>query len=69
MREEWKRKVFQKYGSLDIGTLQGYTAGELKARLHKDTENAVLFCERKLDFWICVFSRDSAMPELDSGGG
>ncbi len=56
MREAWKRRVFQKYGSLDIGTLQGYTAGELKARLHKDTENAVLFCERKLDFWTGVLN-------------
>lgn len=56
MREAWKRRVFQKYGSLDIGTLQGYTAGELKERLHKDTENAVLFCERKLDFWTGVLN-------------
>ncbi len=38
----------EKYGELDIEVLSGYTAGELKECLHKDTENAVLYWEERL---------------------
>lgn len=56
MQAEWKRRALQRYGSLDIEVLQGYTAGELKERLHRDTEKAVQFCEKELELWISVLN-------------
>ena len=38
---------------LDIIELQAYSDGELKERLHKDTENAVVYLEKKIE--IIVF--------------
>ena len=43
MQKAFKETVLEKYGNLDLDVIQGYTAGELKERLHKDTENAVLY--------------------------
>ena len=51
---EVKERVLEKYGSLDIEVLQGYTAGELKESLHKDSGNVVLYWEKKLDVWISL---------------
>ncbi len=56
MTLEAKRKVLEKYSGLDIDVLSGYTAGELKERLHKDTENAVLYWEKMLELWISAIS-------------
>ena len=53
---ECKEQVLNKYSSLDIHVLQGYTAGELKERLHKDTENAVLYWEKKMETGIALVS-------------
>lgn len=49
MKKNLKGCVLEKYSDLDIGVLQSYTAGELKERLHRDTENAVLFLEKTLE--------------------
>ncbi len=56
MRAEWKEKVLQKYGALDIPVLQGFSPGELKERLHHDTENLVLLREKKLEFVISLIN-------------
>lgn len=56
MMLEAKGRVLEKYIELDIDALSGYTAGELKERLHKDTENAVLYQEKKLELWITALS-------------
>ncbi|HKM34833.1 MAG TPA: ABC transporter ATP-binding protein [Lachnospiraceae bacterium] len=56
MTLEAKQLVLEKYTELDLGILSGYTAGELKERLHKDTENVVLYWEKKLEVWITLVS-------------
>lgn len=56
MVSELKEQVLKKYSSLDIQVLQEYTAGELKERLHRDTENAVIYWEKKLEFVISMVS-------------
>lgn len=48
MHLELKEKVLEKYNSLDIAAVNGFTPGELKERLHKDTENVVLYGEKML---------------------
>uniref|UniRef100_UPI0040579220 ABC transporter ATP-binding protein n=1 Tax=Acetatifactor sp. TaxID=1872090 RepID=UPI0040579220 len=53
---ELKEQLLRKYSSLDIQVLQEYTAGELKERLHKDTENTVIYWEKKLEFMISLVS-------------
>lgn len=53
---EARNRVLEKYSTLDIETLSGYTAGELKERLHKDTENAVLYWEKKIELWTMAIS-------------
>lgn len=52
MYMEMKEKVLEKYSRLDIDAVQKYTAGELKERLHRDTENAVLYREKMLETGI-----------------
>lgn len=52
MTLEMKKRVLEKYISLDIAALQDYTAGELKERLHRDTENGTLYFEKRLALWI-----------------
>lgn len=52
MHMEEKEKVLEKYSRLDIDAVQRYTAGELKERLHRDTENAVLYKEKMLEIGI-----------------
>ena len=54
MQKTLKEKVLEKYGNLDLEVIQGYTAGELKERLHKDTENVVLYQKGKLDIGVSV---------------
>jgi len=54
MQKDLKEKVLEKYGKLDMEAIQGYTAGELKERLHKDTENVVLYRKGRLDIGISV---------------
>lgn len=54
MKAEWKEKVLHRYGALDIPLLQDYTPGELKERLHHDTENMVLLYEKKLEFCMSL---------------
>lgn len=54
MQKAFKETVLEKYGNLDLDVIQGYTAGELKERLHKDTENAVLYQKGKLDIGVSV---------------
>lgn len=56
MTLEAKKRVLEKYIELDMDVLSGYTAGELKERLHRDTENAVLYQEKKLELWITAVS-------------
>lgn len=56
MTLEAKNRVLEKYSELDMEALSCYTAGELKERLHKDTENAVLYQEKRLELWIAVIS-------------
>lgn len=56
MTLEAKNRVLEKYSGLDIEMLSGYTAGELRERLHKDTENAVLYWEKKIELWIAAVS-------------
>lgn len=51
---QWKDRVLRRYGALDIPALQGYTPGELKERLHRDTENMVMLWEKKLEFGISL---------------
>lgn len=53
---EMKKRVLEKYSSLDIPVLQDYTAGELKECLHKDTENAALYFEKRLELWISAIN-------------
>lgn len=52
MHLELKESVLEKYSCLDIDAVQKYTAGELKERLHRDTENAVLYQEKMLEIGI-----------------
>lgn len=54
MHMEWKEKVLEKYSRLDMDAVQKYTPGELRERLHRDTENAVLYREKMLE--ICISS-------------
>lgn len=54
MQKALKEKMLEKYGNLDLEVIQGYTAGELKERLHKDTENVVLYQKGKLDIGISM---------------
>lgn len=53
---EAKARVLEKYSELDMKVLSCYTAGELKERLHKDTENLVLFWEKRVELWIALIS-------------
>lgn len=53
---EARNRVLEKYSELDMEVLSGYTAGELKERLHRDTENAVLYWEKRLELWIAAVS-------------
>lgn len=52
MHMEMKEKVLEKYSRLDIDAVRKYTAGELKERLHRDTENAVFYREQMLEAGI-----------------
>ena len=52
MHMELKEKILEKYSRLDIDVLQKYTSGERKERLHRDTENAVLYQEKLLQLGI-----------------
>ncbi len=52
MHMEMKEKVLEKYSRLDIDMVQKYTAGELMERLHRDTENAVLYREKMLEIAV-----------------
>ena len=56
MMLEAKSRVLEKYSELDMKVLSCYTAGELKERLHKDTENLVLFWEKRVELWIALIS-------------
>lgn len=52
MHMEWKEKVLEKYSRLDMDAIRKYTPGELRERLHRDTENAVLYREKMLEIGI-----------------
>jgi len=54
MRAEAKKTVLQKMIDLDIEKLHGYSAGELKELLHKDTENAVLYWEKRIEAAVSI---------------
>lgn len=54
MALEAKRNVLEKYSELDMEALSGYTAGELMERLHRDTEKAAAFWEKKLELWVAA---------------
>ncbi len=56
MTLEAKNRVLEKYNELDVEVLARYTAGELKERLHKDTENVVLYWEKRLELWVAAIS-------------
>ncbi len=56
MQAEAKRSVLQKMIEVDIEELQAYSAGELKERLHKDTENAVLYREKRIEVAVSGIS-------------
>jgi len=56
MRAEAKKSVLQKMIALDIEKLQAFSAGELKERLHKDTENAVLYREKRIEVVVSGIS-------------
>lgn len=56
MRAEAKKNVMQKIIDLDIEALQVYSAGEIKERLHKDTENAVLYWEKRIEVVVTGIS-------------
>lgn len=56
MELEAKNRVLEKYSKLDIEVLSCYTAGELKECLHKDTENAVLYWEKRVQIWVAAIS-------------
>ena len=49
---EAKGNVLEKYSKLDLKVLAGYTAGELKERLHKDA----VYWEKKLELWVAAVS-------------
>lgn len=52
MQAALKEGLLGRYGALDIKELQEYSAGELKERLHKDTENVVLYEKSKLEIGV-----------------
>lgn len=52
MTLEMKKRVLEKYSSMDVSVVQDYTAGELKECLHKDTENVALYFEKMLELWV-----------------
>ncbi len=54
MRAEAKKAVLQKITELDIAELRRYSAGELTECLHKDTENAVLYREKRIEVAVSV---------------
>lgn len=56
MTLETKNRVLEKYGELDMEVLDQYTAGELKERLHRDTENLALYWEKRLELWVAAIS-------------
>ena len=56
MALEAKRNILEKYSGLDMEVLSGYTAGELMERLHRDTEEAAVYWEKKLELWVAVVS-------------
>lgn len=56
MTLEIKQQVLEKYTELDLGVLSAFTAGELKERLQKDTENVVQYWVKKLEVWISLIS-------------
>ena len=56
MTLEAKSRVLAKYSELDMKVLSCYTAGELKERLHKDTESLVLFWEKRVELWIALIT-------------
>lgn len=49
MQAEAKKNVLQKMIALDVEELQAFSAGELMERLHKDTENAVFYLEKRIE--------------------
>lgn len=56
MALEAKRNILEKYSGLDMEVLSGYTAGELMERLHRDTEEAAVYWEKKLELLVAVVS-------------
>lgn len=52
MQIECKANVLEKYSDLDLDILQKFTPGELQQRLHKDTENIILFWEKKIEIGV-----------------
>lgn len=53
---EAKGNVLARYSEMDLEALSGYTAGELMERLHRDTEKAVVYWEKKLELWVAAVS-------------
>ena len=49
LKMEYKNCILEKYNSLDMVMLQTYTSGELHTCLHRDTENVVLYWEKKVE--------------------
>lgn len=56
MKAEAKKTVLQRIIELDIKELKGYSAGELRERVHKDTEIAVLYWEKRIEVIVSVIS-------------
>jgi len=56
MLMEARENVLRKYSRLDIEVLEESSAGELRERLHKDTENAVIYLENRLELGISTLS-------------
>lgn len=56
MALEAKKNVLEKYSGLDMEVLSGYTPGELMERLHRDTEKAAMYWEKKLELWVAAVS-------------
>ena len=56
MRTEAKKTVMQRLIELDIKELKSYSAGELRERVHRDTEVAVLYFEKRIEVVISIIS-------------
>lgn len=56
MRAEAKKTVTQRLIELDIKELKSYSAGELRERVHRDTEVAVLYFEKRIEVVISIIS-------------